>query len=98
MCELDSRGEHSFASICTSCGADTPVRFFDFVVSILMFQVHRLLTGNKPQGSGRVSAPHLQRLSKSTGSRTSCTRKYFAIAGYFAATASYMAYATLRYE
>ena len=36
------------------------------------------------------------RFSKSTGSFTSCTRKYFASAGYFFATASYIAYATLR--
>ena len=36
--------------------------------------------------------------SKSTGAVTSCTRKYLASAGYFRATASYMAYATLRYE
>ena len=34
--------------------------------------------------------------SKSTGAVTSCTRKYFASAGYFRATASYIAYATLR--
>lgn len=34
--------------------------------------------------------------SKSTGAVTSCTRKYFASAGYFLATASYIAYATLR--
>ena len=36
--------------------------------------------------------------SKSTGAFTSCTRKYFASAGYFLATASYIAYATLRYD
>jgi biopolymer transport protein TolR len=41
-------------------------------------------------------ATHL--FSKSTGSRTSTTRKYLASAGYFATTASYIAYATLRYE
>jgi len=34
--------------------------------------------------------------SKSTGAVTSCTRKYLASAGCFRATASYIAYATLR--
>ena len=38
----------------------------------------------------------IYRCSKSTGAVTSCTRKYFASAGYFRATASYIAYATLR--
>ncbi len=42
----------------------------------------------------RTSARY--RCSKSTGAVTSCTRKYFASAGYFRATASYIAYATLR--
>jgi hypothetical protein len=36
--------------------------------------------------------------SRSTGAVTSCTLKYFASAGYFRATASYIAYATLRYD
>jgi len=39
---------------------------------------------------------HAYLCSKSTGAVTSCTRKYFASAGYFRATASYIAYATLR--
>jgi hypothetical protein len=43
-------------------------------------------------------APHNYLCSKSTGAFTSCTRKYFASAGYFRATASYIAYATLRYD
>jgi len=45
---------------------------------------------------GPDDGPIHQRVSKSTGSRTSITRKYFASAGYFAATASYIANATLR--
>jgi hypothetical protein len=44
------------------------------------------------------SARSAHRFSKSTGSLTSVTRKYFASAGYFLATASYIPYATLRYE
>src|SRR5215469_5300387 len=57
-----------------------------------------------PQGrlSGAKNAPQDDKgyylCSKSTGAVTSCTRKYFASAGYFRATASYIAYATLRYE
>src|ERR1700757_3922552 len=47
--------------------------------------------GSEPQAKGYLC-------SKSTGAVTSCTRKYFASAGYFLATASYIAYATLRYE
>ena len=56
-----------------------------------------------PRGSGdqnltskRLRCPY--RFNKSIGSFTSCTRKYFASAGYFRATASYIAYATLRYD
>ena len=35
--------------------------------------------------------PRIYRFSKSTGSLTSCTLKYFASAGYFFAAASYIA-------
>ncbi len=42
------------------------------------------------------TSPPLYLCSKSTGAVTSCTLKYLASAGYFRATASYIAYATLR--
>ena len=46
---------------------------------------------------GRGRPRHMPYLcSRSTGAVTSCTRKYLASAGYFRATASYIAYATLR--
>ena len=48
--------------------------------------------------SPRMTMTGVYLCSKSTGALTSCTRKYFASAGYFRATASYIAYATLRYE
>src|SRR6266566_5077470 len=56
-----------------------------------------------PRGSGdqNVTSNNLRcpyRFNKSIGSFTSCTRKYFASAGYFRAIASYIAYATLRYD
>ena len=44
----------------------------------------------------RKALPKSYLCSKSTGALTSCTRKYLASAGYFLATASYIAYATLR--
>ena len=51
---------------------------------------------SRGEGDRAIQKPYL--CSKSTGAVTSCTRKYFASAGYFRATASYIAYATLRYE
>jgi len=50
-----------------------------------------------PALRGRGRPRHMDyRCSKSTGAVTSCTLKYLASAGYFRATASYIAYATLR--
>ena len=45
----------------------------------------------EPSSARSSPSPHLHRFSKSTGPLTSCTRKYFPRAGYFLATASYMA-------
>ena len=46
--------------------------------------------------AGKKRPRHNYLCSKSTGAVTSCTLKYFANAGYFLATASYIAYATFR--
>ena len=55
-------------------------------------RLHRFFASLRMTINGR----NFYRCSKSTGAVTSCTRKYFASAGYLRATASYMAYATLR--
>jgi hypothetical protein len=62
------------------------VNFSDAFISPLARLHSRLFAGKSARATHGA-----QRFSRSTGSRTSCTLKYFASAGYFAATASYMA-------
>jgi hypothetical protein len=68
---------------------------------IALFKEHIQRSNREEESSDKLSTRNVQghqiyRCSKSTGAVTSCTRKYFASAGYFRATASYIAYATLR--
>src|ERR1700719_5238064 len=84
-CHPEARELCGPKDLCT-CAAPTSRRVHRFFASLRMtIQSRRALIQS-----------HL--CSKSTGAVTSCTRKYFASAGYFRATASYIAYATLRYE
>ena len=62
----------------------------------VLAQMHRFFASQNDKAPN--IGHHNYLCSKSTGAVTSCTLKYFASAGYFLATASYIAYATLRYE
>ena|ERR1700686_1796733 len=60
----------------------------------MRFRLHIVSTNARNVSLRTSHPPYL--CNKSTGAVTSCTRKYLASAGYFRATASYIAYATLR--
>ncbi len=73
-------------------------------VLLLLVQSRRVRRGSGLCNAGlrcvcnamRCGQGRAYRFNRSIGSFTSCTRKYLASAGYFLATVSYIAYATLR--